>query len=92
MPSMNSLYVKVEHETKVNDVTKSDICDFMITHAMSILPLSHPQSVGDSMHPSAQVSYGIDVNLPLHKHLLEGPLTIIYNIPKPLSTTPPEDT
>jgi hypothetical protein len=91
MPRLNSLYVKVVHVTKI-DVTNSGIGDSdTIAHAMDVLPLTYPQSVGYSMQRSARVPDGIDVNLSLHKFLSERPLGITYDIFEPLSATPPDD-
>jgi hypothetical protein len=43
------------------------------------------------MQPSTQVASGIDITTPLQTFLTEHSLTITYNIPEPLSTTPPSD-
>ena len=89
MPHLNPLYVKVEHVTKIN----ARVCDCTATiaHAMTTLPLRYPQSVGYSMQHVAQVASGVDTDLSLGDFLSKHPLTIIYNIPEPLSATPPND-
>jgi hypothetical protein len=89
MPHLNPLYVKVEHVTKIN----AGVCDFTATiaHAMTTLPLSYPQIVGYSMQHIARVAHGIDTDLSLGDFLSKRPLTIIYDIPEPLSATPPND-
>ena len=89
MPHLNPLYVKVEHVTKINP----SVCDCTATivHAMITLPLRYPQSVGYSMQHVAQVASGVDTDLSLGDFLSKHPLTIIYNIPEPLSAMPPND-
>jgi hypothetical protein len=88
MPCLNSVYVKVMHMMKI-DITNSGIGG--IAHAMDILPLTYPQSVGYSMQRSARATDGIDINLSLHNFLSERPLKIIYDIFEPLSATPPDN-
>ena len=58
---------------------------------MTTLPLRYPQSVGYSMQHVAQVASGVDTDLSLGDFLSKHPLTIIYNIPEPLSATPPNN-
>lgn len=43
------------------------------------------------MQPRAQVASGINITTPLQTFLTERSLTIIFNIPEPLSATPPSD-
>ena len=43
------------------------------------------------MQPSARVASGIDITTLLQTFLTERSLTIIFNIPEPLSATPPSD-
>jgi hypothetical protein len=79
------------HVMKI-DITNSGIGgDYTIAHAIDVLPLIYPQSVGYSMQCSAQVADGINVNLSLHNFLSERPLEIIYDIFEPLSATPPDN-
>jgi hypothetical protein len=79
----------VEHVTKIQSnpvLLANSIADAMVT-----LPHTSPQTIGYSTQPSARVASGIDTNTPLQTFLTEHALTVIHDIPEPLSATPSSD-